>query len=352
MKRRIFIGSSIEGLNIAYAIQENLEHNAEVVIWDQNIFKPSRYTLDDLEDILDTVDFGIFVFTFDDVATIRGNVSDIIRDNVVFELGVFIGRLGKENCFFVIPRNTEGGHLPTDLLGVTPLTYEANRIDGNLNAALGPACNKIKKEIDIAYSNLFENAKTKYDILNNKFPNKRSIRYLDTACIFNSRSIFDNCIGYPLLFSQAKKIKGLGISLNAITINWGIKNIINLINSGSQIELLFLDPDGSETKFREENEQLPSGTIANVTRTNISLVKKIYHESENKSMQVRMYNQTPSLNMYIIDDNFIVYQHYLVGVRGQESPVFVLQNDKTNIGLFDTYLNSFREIWELSKEVL
>lgn len=146
MKPSLFIGSSKESLDVAYAVQENLEHAAEVTVWTQGIFDLSKYTLDALIDALDVSDFGLFVFALDDISIIRGAEKASVRDNVIFELGLFIGRLGKERSYIFLPRGSEEVlHFPTDLLGLTPGLYDAARQDGNLRAALGPACSKLIK---------------------------------------------------------------------------------------------------------------------------------------------------------------------------------------------------------------
>jgi Predicted nucleotide-binding protein containing TIR-like domain len=147
MKPKMFIASSAEHLDLAYAVQEGLERDVEATVWSQGVFAPSRTAMASLIDVLDENDFGVFVLAPSDVAIIRKETKSTVRDNVIFELGLFIGRLGSDRCFLVVPREAEDLHLPTDLLGLTPVTFEPNREDANLTAALGPACNRIRKAV-------------------------------------------------------------------------------------------------------------------------------------------------------------------------------------------------------------
>lgn len=145
-KPAVFIGSSVEGLDIAHTVQELLEFDCESTVWTQGVFKPSMTALADLYMRTRRSELAVFVFTPDDELVLRGKTTRVPRDNVIFELGLFIGALEPGRCFIVQPRGLPM-HLPSDLLGVTPLTYPADRSDKNLLAALGPACNQIRRAI-------------------------------------------------------------------------------------------------------------------------------------------------------------------------------------------------------------
>jgi diguanylate cyclase (GGDEF)-like protein len=147
MRPRLFIGCSSEGIDHAYAIQEELEHKVDPVVWPQDVFTGTRFTIEGLMNALPEFDYAVFIFVPDDSIEIRGEVFDTVRDNVIFEFGLFLARLGRERCFFIVPEDKNNLRMPTNLWGMNPLTFKQDRSDKNLRAALGPACNQIRKAI-------------------------------------------------------------------------------------------------------------------------------------------------------------------------------------------------------------
>jgi tetratricopeptide (TPR) repeat protein len=143
---KIFIGSSVEGLTIAYAVQQNLTHDAEITVWDQGVFELSQTTIESLVAVLEKSDFAIFVFSPDDILKIRKKEFLSVRDNVIFELGLFIGKLGRHRSFIVMP-DKPLFHIPTDLLGVNAGKYDTSRTDGSFQAATGPVSHQIRTQI-------------------------------------------------------------------------------------------------------------------------------------------------------------------------------------------------------------
>ena len=135
----VFIGSSTEGLDIGRHLQLDLERTGTCMVtrWDQGVFEASTYTIPRLEEAARKADFAILIATADDTVTTRGESQNVARDNVIFELGLFIGALGLERTLIVADR-TEDLQLPSDLAGLTWLPY-TNRPDGNVGAAVNEA---------------------------------------------------------------------------------------------------------------------------------------------------------------------------------------------------------------------
>jgi len=142
----VFIGSSSEGLKIAKGIQVLLDQICEVTIWSQGVFGLSEGTLESLVAATDEFDFAVLVLTPDDLVESRGHAGTVPRDNVLFELGLFMGSLGRQRTFVVYDRTTKI-KLPTDLAGVTAATFEPHS-SGRVESALGAATFRIEERIN------------------------------------------------------------------------------------------------------------------------------------------------------------------------------------------------------------
>jgi hypothetical protein len=146
MKPQMFVGSSVEGLPIARALQANLQHEVDATIWSQGVFGVGGTTLQSLLTQAARADFATFVMSPDDVTRIRNSEFKAARDNVILELGIFAGALGAKRVFFVVPYDPKF-HLPTDLHGITAASYSPESHGGNVSAALGAASTQIASAI-------------------------------------------------------------------------------------------------------------------------------------------------------------------------------------------------------------
>jgi O-acetyl-ADP-ribose deacetylase (regulator of RNase III) len=146
VRPRVFIGSSGEALDVSYAVQEELTRDFEVTVWNQDVFRLSRDALDSLLQALDSSDAGVFILRPDDVTESRGESRFTVRDNVTFELGMFIGRLGRDRTFMLLP-TTPAVRLPSDLAGVITARYDVDRLDRQPRAAVGAACTQIRQAV-------------------------------------------------------------------------------------------------------------------------------------------------------------------------------------------------------------
>jgi hypothetical protein len=144
MKTQTFIGSSSEGLIVANAIRENLLDVTDCQIWTEGVFLPGRLFIETLESMLDRVDYAILVASPDDMLRQRDVESFSMRDNVLLELGLFMARLGRTRTYLVSPRDTPI-HIPSDLLGLTTVSYKSPPSAGVAADSLKDPCQKIKE---------------------------------------------------------------------------------------------------------------------------------------------------------------------------------------------------------------
>lgn len=147
MRQRIFVGSSSEALRVAKAVQAELAGDFEVIPWDQGVFALSKSAMESLLVILDSADAGIFVLRGDDLVTKRDETRPGVRDNVLFELGMFFGRLGPDRTFMLTEHGSDVS-LPSDLSGLMTATYEHAGTGTALRANVGPACTQIRNQLE------------------------------------------------------------------------------------------------------------------------------------------------------------------------------------------------------------
>ena len=123
----IFIGSSLESKEIAEKVKASFPQDQfEVDIWYDGIFGKTRSTggkmsnIEWLKNFTDIYDFAIFIFVPEDeiISKTRFDVTNksnqksarkalVTRHNVVFEFGMFLGRIGAKRSFILYEENKD-----------------------------------------------------------------------------------------------------------------------------------------------------------------------------------------------------------------------------------------------------
>jgi len=143
----LFIACASESLSVAEAIRDYFETDKEVVveIWTDNVFKPSKGTMESLEGKLESSDFSVAIFSADDKVESRGEEKLAPRDNTVFELGLFGGAIGRERSFFAVEKGADV-KVPSDLAGITSLRFSRAAEEGGA-PDVEEACSQIDERI-------------------------------------------------------------------------------------------------------------------------------------------------------------------------------------------------------------
>jgi len=98
----------------------------DVPVWEQAFDFRAAY-IESLESELERADFAVAVLTGDDAAKVRARSTLLPRDNVLFELGLFIGRLGRPRCFVFVDA-ASGMQIASDPSGVKAASYHPERM--------------------------------------------------------------------------------------------------------------------------------------------------------------------------------------------------------------------------------
>lgn len=148
-KPRVFIASASESEEVVNEIKRQLEESgtADVIPWfQQGVFESGDFILDALLDRSKCYDFAVIVYEGIDRSTSRGVFKMSARDNVVFELGMFLERLGKRRTIVVVNK-TADLKMPEDISGWLTTTYRKSQ-QKSLADSLKPACEQIIARIN------------------------------------------------------------------------------------------------------------------------------------------------------------------------------------------------------------
>lgn len=129
----------------------------EVRLWDEMLY-PGDHPLDGLRREVLRSDFALMVATPDDVLEMRQQTGFVARTNILFELGLFMGALGRNKSMLLVVADARGDTrrevtLPTDLTGITQLRATLER-DRTLEDVLRRPADQLVQAIDRASRNL------------------------------------------------------------------------------------------------------------------------------------------------------------------------------------------------------
>ena len=140
----LFVGSSSEALPEIAAVRGTL-HGApiDIKVWTDGVFRPSHGTMESLEVAVSNADFSALLLVPNDLVDIRGKKIFQPRDNVIFELGLSMGALGRKRSLMLVPSGIDI-RLPTDLDGLTFIQFDP---DEDIATRFASVCEEILEVI-------------------------------------------------------------------------------------------------------------------------------------------------------------------------------------------------------------
>ncbi|WP_426585902.1 STING domain-containing protein [Mucilaginibacter sp. R-33] len=152
-KPQIFIGSSTSGYAIAEKVKKCLSAVGDCHLWkDDGVWEVNTSTFDNLLRMVKFFDFGVFVATADDLTlTTDGKIVIEPRDNVILEMALYLGALGKDKSFLLVEKDIK---LPTDFSGIYMPRFTAID-DVSIENACWEFINKINEHYRLGHLSLY-----------------------------------------------------------------------------------------------------------------------------------------------------------------------------------------------------
>jgi hypothetical protein len=151
-KPKIFIGSSKLGYPIAEKVKVCLGKENDCFLWqDEGVWEVNKSTFENLLRMASYFDFGIFVATADDLTLTNDQIVIEPRDNVILEMALFLGALGRDKSYLLVE---EGIKLPSDFSGIYMPRFVA-KDDDTIQKACRTFADKIQEHFRLGHLSLY-----------------------------------------------------------------------------------------------------------------------------------------------------------------------------------------------------
>jgi hypothetical protein len=337
-KPRVFIGSSTEGVDYAKALQAALEDIVDIEPWFDHSFQLSKSNVENLERIANSVQFALLVLTADDARKKGRDRGRVPRDNVIFELGLFMGKLGRQHTFAVT-----SGHraieLPSDLSGVNLPAFsevantdkrDPHKRDEAYRNAVGSAVVKLRKAIASAPTFFVR-------------PPSAEIAKVYPQRAFIAREEWRRFI------RKAKKELWLyGMAEGGYARDEDTEKTLSLLPQDCTARILLLNPDSPVTHEIDADEGNEPGTLQKNILTSLARFARMRARKPGQ-VQIKIYDSFPQVSIVRADDQALV-TNYIRPLGGDDCPTLEMRRRANKDGLFDRYVQNFREVWKAAKE--
>lgn len=149
--------------------------------------------------------------------------------------------------------------------------------------------------------------------------------------VFATRASMNQSCRFDDLIATAHAVRVIGISNSEVTARINPNAIVNCVEHGGKVEMLFLDPDGQFTKLREQEEGLRVNRIKNITNVNIETAVGFYDriQTNKDNFMLYTYDKQPRMNMIFVD-NYLILQYYANNIPGIENPSFFIEKQENS----------------------
>ena len=296
-KPKVFIGCAREDSAIMNALAAGLEPVASVYRWtDTRMFPPGEFILARLLTHARKFDFAVMLFEPDDTVISRGEETLAPRDNVVFELGLFMGNLENERALAVVPRIDKKLRILSDLGGLIPVSYTPPP--------------KGKKDDPVAVSEALKDA---IGEISDRIREKGLWESKDCGAYRGPTDVLDiaDALRAELLKASrdSQSIRVCNIALD-MEVTWGvIRDRILMPNKVQNVEWrsVMLNPQSEAIKAVEHDTvstTVAAQRVDSIKKTLAGMTADL--AARNVSFGCRLYSAVPALHGFLINESVLL----------------------------------------------